>query len=205
MTAAAVSEFDALVARMVAMKIPREKAEAAARKELGIIPKSQLEQIRDEAEVAELEDDVMAAGDRMMQALGFSVVRLAQKRASKITEGVPDRRYYHRKRRLVVWWEAKSTTGRQRPAQREFQIMCDDVGDPYVLGGVDALRAWLVENDVATFDASGLPQPVPVSDALERYWRQKLTYQAAMDAWRSAGGLGPEPPRPEPPTSPRCP
>lgn len=161
----ALSEFDQLVAQMVAIKIPRDKAEAAARQQLGIQPKSALEQLRDDALVAELEDDVVAEGDRMMRALGFDIVRFSQKRRSKVTEGIPDRRYYHRRRRLFVWWEAKSATGRQRPDQREFQILCDDTGDPYVLGGLERLRAWLTDHQVATFDERGLPLPIPYEHA----------------------------------------
>lgn len=197
---ATLNEFDAMVANLVAMKVPREKAEAAARKELGIQPKSELEKIRDEAELAELEDEHVEAGDRLMGALGFTVVRLSQKRASKVTPGLPDRRYYHGKRRLFVWWEAKAEWGRQSKAQREFQILVESADDPYVLGGIDALKAWLVENNVATFDERGLPQPIPVSDELERYWRQKQTYAAVLETWRAGGGLGPEPPRPQPPS-----
>jgi hypothetical protein len=162
---ATLTEFDQLVAQMTAMSIPRDKAEAAARKQLGIVPKSQLEQIRDDALVAELEDDVVDAGDRMMQSLGFTVIRLSQKRASKVTAGIPDRRYYHTRRRLKVWWEAKSATGKQRPDQRQFQMLCDATNDPYVLGGIEPLRAWLVDNQVASFDESGLHHPIPYDNA----------------------------------------
>lgn len=199
MTATSLSEFDALVARMVAMKIPREKAEAAARKELGVVPKSQLEQIRDDADVAELEADVERAADRLMGMLGFATIRLSQRRASKVTAGVPDRYYVHPRRLLAVWVELKSSTGRPRPEQLQFARLCEDADVDHVLGGIDALRAWLVENNVATFDATGLPQPIPVSDELERYWRQKQTYAAVLDTWRAGGGLGPEPPKPTPP------
>lgn len=201
MTATALSEFDTLVAEMVAMKIPREKAEAAARKELGIIPKSQLQQIRDDAEVAESEAEVERVADQIMGALGFAIIRLSQRRASKVTAGVPDRYYVHPRRLLAVWVELKSATGRPRPEQLQFAQLCRDADLAHVLGGIDALRAWLVENRVATFDASGLPQPIPVSDELERYWRQKQTYAAVMDVWRADGGLGPEPPRPIPPSA----
>lgn len=161
---ATLSEFDQLVAQIMASgkpPVPRERAEAAARLQLGIRPKSELERIRDDALIAQLEDDVVEAGDRMMMSLGFSIVRLSQKRRSKITEGVPDRRYYHLRRRLFVWWEAKGATGRQRPAQREFQLMCDATGDPYVLGGTELLREWLTRNRVAEFDESGMPHPIP--------------------------------------------
>jgi hypothetical protein len=156
----ALSEFDRLVAQMVAMKIPLEKAEAAARLELRIQPKSALEQLRDEALVAELEDEVLEDSDRLMRALGFVPIRMAQKRASKVTAGVPDRYYIHPVRKLALWYEAKTATGRARPAQLQFRQLCLDAGIHHVLGGFDALRTWLTEHQVATFDASGLPQPI---------------------------------------------
>lgn len=162
---ATLSEFDSLVARMVEMKIPRERAVIAARLELGIQPVSQLEQLRRDAEIDEDEDEVLEEADRLMRALGFVVIRLSQKRRSKITEGVPDRRYYHPRRRLKLWLEGKSSSGRQRPAQREFQLLCDATDDPYVLGGLEPLRAWLTANQVATFDESGLPNPIPHANA----------------------------------------
>lgn len=165
MTQTALTEFDEIVAQMVARKIPRHMAEAAARQHLGIQPVSELEKIRLEAELEQIEDDVVEESDRMMRALGFTVVRFSQKRRSKVTEGIPDRRYYHTRRRLVLWFEAKSATGQQRTSQREFQILCDAVGDPYVLGGLEQLRAWLTDHQVATFDATGLPHPIPYENA----------------------------------------
>lgn len=161
--APAFSEFDRMVEQiMTQWRVPRDKAEAAARRELGIEPGNYLEEIRDEALIDDLEDDVMYHGDRLMQSLGFVVIRLSQKRRSKITAGVPDRRYYHQRRRLKLWWEAKSVSGRQRPEQREFQLLCDSTDDPYVLGGLDALRAWLVEHRVAAFDEHGMHHSIPM-------------------------------------------
>lgn len=151
-------ELEQLVAEMVGRKIPADKARAAAKAHLGIVdaPPS-LDTLGKDAD----EDAHQVEGDRIMRALGFDVVRLSQKQRSKVTEGLPDRRYYHRRRRLFVWWESKAAWGRQSPAQREYQLMCDESGDPYVLGTIDALKQWLVDNQVATFDESGLPQPIP--------------------------------------------
>lgn len=166
MTISALTEFDRMVEQLMAQwRVPREKAEAAARRELNIQPRSAMEALRDDALIAQLEDDVVEAGDRVMQALGFAVVRFSQKRRSKVTEGIPDRRYYHRRRRLVLWWEAKSATGRQRPEQREFQLLCDAVGDPYVLGGLVQLQAWLERAGVVSgWEPNGLPVPTPIPE-----------------------------------------
>ena len=153
-----------MVAEMVARGIPRERAEASARAHLGIQPRSALEQIRDDAEISELEDDVVEEADRIMRALGFTVIRLSQKRASKVTPGVPDRYYLHPRRKLALWYEGKSSTGRARPEQLQFQQLCRDTGVHHVLGGLDRLREWLTWQRVATFDENGMPQPIPIQE-----------------------------------------
>lgn len=155
-------EFARLVDQIVTQwRVPRDRAEAAARRELGIEPRSALEEIRDDALIAELEDDVVDAGDRMMQNLGFVPIRLSQKRRSKVTAGIPDRYYVHERRKIVVWWEAKTVRGVASPAQLQFQRLHHNAGVHHVLGPLDALRAWLVENDVATFDEHGTHHPIP--------------------------------------------
>lgn len=152
-----LSDLDAMVAEMIARKIPRDKAEAAARLHLGLAAPDPVNALLEQAR----EDEHVVEGDRLMRSLGFDAVHFSQKRRSKVTAGIPDNRYYHRRRRLFVWWESKAAWGRQSPAQREFQLMCDESGDPYVLGTLGALKQWLVDNQVATFDESGLPTPIP--------------------------------------------
>lgn len=153
-----VLDFDAMVRGLMALGVPRAKAEARARRELGLAVPAP-----DVAEDA-LEAKHTAEGDRIMLALGFAVVRLEQRRATKIHLGVPDRRYYHERRRLFLWWEAKSATGKQRPEQRDFQRLCDATGDPYVLGPVERLVEWLVAQRVVTQEAGGVLEPVPFED-----------------------------------------
>ena len=92
------------------------------------------------------EKQVEHMGDRLMATYGFDIVRFSQARATMQTEGIPDRRYYHRERKLAVWWEAKAPKGKQRPKQAEFQRMCEAVGEVYVLGTHDALAAWLTQH-----------------------------------------------------------
>lgn len=104
-------------------------------------------------------------GDRQMRALGFEVVKFSHPGKTKQTPGIPDRRYYHRARRLVLWWEAKSATGRQRPDQRYFQEMCEACGEIYVLGTDRDLFAWLVEQRIAAWTIGDLLVALPFTEA----------------------------------------
>lgn len=148
------ARFDEMVNEMVAMRIPREKAEAAARADLGISSAAaQLPSVDEGA----LEKTIELEGDRLMQKLGFEVIKFSHPGKTKQTEGIADRRYYHRRRCLALWWEAKSATGAQRPGQRVFQELVEACGETYVLGTHEALINWLIEQRVA----------VPVGDSLE--------------------------------------
>jgi hypothetical protein len=93
---------------------------------------------------ARLEKAIVAAADKQLRALGFIIVNFSQPRASKQTAGIPDHRFYHPARGLCFWWEAKSPTGEQSPAQRSFQHWCDATGDPYCLGTDQDLYRWLL-------------------------------------------------------------
>lgn len=143
------SAYETMVEQLVALGVPREKAEARARAEHGL-PAAGIETPSEAKMREQLERRHTEEGDRLMRALGFEVVRLEQLRASKIHPGLPDRRYYSRARRLAFWWESKAEWGQQRPDQRAFQEMCDACGDPYVLGKLEALKEWLVGHGVAT-------------------------------------------------------
>lgn len=85
------------------------------------------------------EKQVEKNGDYFMAALGFETVRFSQPRHTMQTFGIPDRRYYHRERKLALWWEAKRPGGRQSDHQRGFQQMVEAVGEVYVLGDTDNL------------------------------------------------------------------
>lgn len=102
-----------------------------------------------------LEKAIEHDGDVMMQKAGFEVIKFSHPGKTKQTPGIADRRYYRRPRvieraggqylqpALSVWWEAKSATGAQRPGQKVFQELVEACGEAYVLGGLDALSAWL--------------------------------------------------------------
>lgn len=134
--------------------VPRDKALAAAQRHLGISSIPTPEQAAEEDE--RLEKAHVLAADKQLRALGFRVINTSQPRHAKyITPGVPDRFYFHRARKLGLAWEAKTATGRQSAAQRDFQEDMDACGWSYVLGTDQDLFAWLVERRIAVRDASG--------------------------------------------------
>lgn len=154
-------DFDAIVRGLVAMSVPKERAEAEARRQRGM-PAPGVETPDEAAMREKLEAEHTAEGDKLMRALGFEVVRLEQRRASKIQAGLPDRKYYHRRRRITLWWEGKAEWGRQRPDQREFQAMAEACGETYVLGKLESLKTWLIDTGVATREGELLiPTPIP--------------------------------------------
>lgn len=155
-------EFDAIVRGLEAVGVPKARAEAEARRQLGM-PAAGVESPDEAAMREKLEAEHTAEGDKLMRALGFEVVRLEQRRASKIQAGLPDRKYYHRRRRLTLWWEGKAEWGRQRPDQREFQAMAEACGETYVLGKLESLKTWLVDAGVATREGE-LLIPTPIAD-----------------------------------------
>lgn len=87
------------------------------------------------------EKQVEHAGDRLMALHGFTAVRFSQARATQQTPGIPDRRYYHGAWGVALWWEAKRPGGKQRLAQRQFQVLVEACGEHYVVGDLDALVA----------------------------------------------------------------
>jgi hypothetical protein len=46
---------------------------------------------------------------------------------------------------LCLWVEVKAPGGRLRPEQRAFRDQCTARGVPHVVGGVDAVIAWLID------------------------------------------------------------
>lgn len=156
------SSYEAIVAGLVALNVPREKAEARARELVGL-PAAGID-TPSEAEMREqLEEYHVEEGDKLLRALGFEVVRLSQVRRSKIHPGLPDRRYYHRRRGFAFWWEAKAEWGKQRPDQRAFQEMAEACGERYVVGKLETLKGWLVRQGVAVCEGELLvPTSTPV-------------------------------------------
>ena len=88
------------------------------------------------------EKQIEHMGDKLMFALGFSIIRFSQPRNTMQTPGIPDRLYLHEGEGLAVWWEAKTAKGVTSYAQQEFQRMALVCGHQHVLGTDDALLAW---------------------------------------------------------------
>lgn len=162
------AEYNALVLSLRAANVGQEAAERYARQTLGVSGNG--------VEVPDVDEDALEKaieheGDKIMRGLGFEIVRFSQPRATKQTPGIADRRYYRRHRlvetsygrkfvgALALWWEAKSATGEQTPAERLFQEMVEACGETYLLGTHEALIAWLVERRIAVV-VGGVLEPV---------------------------------------------
>lgn len=70
------------------------------------------------------EDDVGKLCDDFAIKTGWTVQRLEQRRASRIAEGLPDRRYVI-KGLARVWVELKAPNGRL--TQDQYQFICDEL------------------------------------------------------------------------------
>lgn len=106
------------------------------------------------------EKAVEAKIDDLCRTAGCVAIRFSQARASRQSPGIPDRRYYHpAPPRLAFWVEAKAPNGRQSPAQRTFQALCDLCGDIYVLGGYREVLEFLIRAELWR-----LPEGVTIDD-----------------------------------------
>jgi hypothetical protein len=148
--------------------IAQDAAERAADRQEGLVSPNAggAPQPPTAQEIAALEKVHEHAGDELMLALGFEVVRFSQPRNSKQTPGIADRRYYHRARKLAFWWEAKADWGEQRPDQKVFQETVEAVGEIYVLGTIGLLRTWLAGRRVCAFGVDNTPIPLPIEEQI---------------------------------------
>ncbi|HEV8448564.1 MAG TPA: hypothetical protein VGQ44_17160 [Gemmatimonadaceae bacterium] len=138
--------YEATVRAMRERQIPEEKIQKFAREQW---PEVAAEQDAAAVKVeARREKDVEHAGDKLMLAHGFRVISFSQPRATKQTAGISDRLYINAKRRLAVFWEAKTSTGKQSPHQRDFQALVESVDWTYVVGTDAVLGAYLNEQGV---------------------------------------------------------
>jgi hypothetical protein len=124
-----------------------------------------------------LEKIVEHEGDKLMAALGFEIVRFSHPGRTKQTPGIPDRRYYRQPRIVqrsdgqfimrpfALWWEAKSSTGEQRPDQKLFQEMVEACGETYLVGTHQVLLDWLARERIAVV-VHGVVEPVVTAEAV---------------------------------------
>lgn len=109
---------------------------------------------RAKEEDSRLEREIQADCVKEYRAAGCDVYVLAQKKAHKMTPGIPD---------LLVfppgfagqafWHEVKTPTGEQRPDQKVFQENCERTGTVYVLGGVAAAIAEIARRGLRSMDS----------------------------------------------------
>ena len=78
----------------------------------------------------------------LMAALDFTAWHLSQARATRQTPGWPDMLFTSRARRLAVYYEAKSSIGKQSPAQKPSQGEIEGTGGTYVAGPAEVLGQW---------------------------------------------------------------
>lgn len=155
-------------------EIPLAMAERAARRELGMPESSAVHPdfARTEVLNAQLLDDALEdahvdAGDKLVRALGGHVVRNSQKRASKVTPGVPDRIYFFPAHRVATFWEAKRIGGKQSSAQVLFQELCIASSWSYLAGPLSALEAFIVRTGIARNEIDGTWTPLPFHPLLD--------------------------------------
>lgn len=135
-------------------------------------PPDPVEAIRDAAS-DRLEKAEEHAVDKLYRAMGCTVYRLSQARASKQTPGLPDRWVVHTGTNRAWWHEVKRPVGgKQSPAQKAFQRQCALCGVSYVLGGVQAAELWLVKHGIARVEQDGTLVPrrpwIQIAEANER-------------------------------------
>lgn len=123
---ATITEFDRLVSAMTALHVPRPKAEAAARAQLGItgsgadVDPAQCERDGSIAEKAE-----QLAIVKLFREHGCTVRSTSQARPSKIAIGFPDLFVTHRTLPLAFFWETKRQVGGVvSDAQKDFGADC---------------------------------------------------------------------------------
>lgn len=96
---------------------------------------------------------------QLLRSLGATVYTLGTRRrrgdyqGTMQTPGVPDLYAFLPLRAnddplgKALWIEAKAPGGRLRPEQRAFQAFCQERYIDHVVGGLDAVIAWLIEHD----------------------------------------------------------
>ena len=87
------------------------------------------------------ESEVERACDRLAEQCGYRVVRTSQRRASRVSAGIPDRRYQGP--RGALWFEVKPADGKLSPTQFAFLIAELEAGCLASCGGALELRELL--------------------------------------------------------------
>lgn len=102
-----------------------------------------------------LEKEIQRDVVKLYTAFGCVVFNLSQARASKQTPGLGDLYVVHLTSMQVWWHETKTPTGKQSPAQREFENIHRDTAVGYVVGGVLAAEEQFVQLRIALRGSNG--------------------------------------------------
>lgn len=102
-----------------------------------------------------LEKDIQRDVMKLYLAFHCLVYNLSQARASKQSPGLADLYVLHLPSKNVWWHETKTPTGKQRPAQREFQTIHKYTPVGYVVGGVLAAEEQLITLAIAVRGPDG--------------------------------------------------
>ncbi len=82
-----------------------------------------------------LEKDEERFCDKLVVAIGFSLVRISQPRETNQTRGIADRLYVHQPRGVHLWWEVKRPRGGTwSPDQQAFKALVEAGGMNYGVG-----------------------------------------------------------------------
>ena len=124
-----------------------------------------------------LERDVEKACDDLAMQCGYLVKRLGQRRASRVIEGLPDRRYLNLTLGVAFWFEVKAPAGQISREQYEFLT--------------DELRCGCLGS------CGGLEELIELMRARQHFGPDTamLTAKAQLDAWRFKGFRGERKPK----------
>lgn len=138
--------YEAIVAQLLELGIPREKAEARAREACGLPDPAPTP----EADPRVLEKKEQHEIIKRLRVCRFKVYSLSQARASKQTPGLPDLWCAHETLPIAFWWESKRQVGGElSTAQVEFRAECERAGIPYGTGDRYAVEERLIGLGVA--------------------------------------------------------
>lgn len=129
-------DFELGNARDTIREAERRKARRNAGKPLHETP-AELEQ-RTRSDDNRLEKEIQRDCVRIYRANGCVVYETSQKRAAKVTPGLPDLIVFHARAKAMWYHEVKTATGELRPDQRDFQEQCQLTGTPHYVGGIEA-------------------------------------------------------------------
>lgn len=145
-----------MTAALTAAGVPPAKADAAARRELGMTAPVAPEPARDDRV---LEKEEQREVVKRFRVCGFNVYSTSQARAAKVTPGIPDLWLVHCEQPIALWWETKRQVGGQHSdAQLDFAAECVRCGVPYGSGDRYDAECWLIEHELAEY-AGGVFEP----------------------------------------------